>query len=157
MATKLTKRNSKPIKPIKTNKPQVTTRKGQYTSAVGRRRSSVARVRLFSGKSEPIINDKVLTLYFRQKKLQDICLKPFIITDTLNKQTASIKVSGGGISGQAEAIAHGLARAFIVLDPEHFKTSLREAGLVTRDPRMKETRKVGRGGKARFKKQSPKR
>jgi len=83
--------------------------------------------------------------------------KPFELTETVGKYYATIKVGGGGKSGQLGAVIHGLSRAFSLVDPEKFRPILKKQKLLTRDSREKERRKVGMGGKARRKKQSPKR
>ena len=129
----------------------------EYFSAVGRRKTAVARVRIWPGKQELIINGKPLTDYFKGDTIKKMIYSPFAVSDVLNQYTGSIKVSGSGIMGQAEAIMHGIGRALVKADSEKFKKLTRDNGFLTRDPRMKETRKVGRGGRARSKKQSPKR
>lgn len=163
MATKLTKKTRTPVKPNK--KEQAKTSKSspkmvspkKYAYAIGRRRSATARVRLFKGKQEILINGKLATDYWPSKEQQNRFLQPFILTDTLGQYTATVKIKGSGKMGQIGAFTHGIARAFNVIDSDKYRPVLKKNGLLTRDSRMKETRKVGRGGKARFKKQSPKR
>lgn len=158
MAQKLSKKSKIAIKPIKT----VPVKKGvlampkEYFSAVGRRKTAVARVRLWSGKQELTVNGKPISIYFKGDTFKKIYQSPFVITDTLGQFTGSIKIIGSGLMGQAGALVHGLSRALVKIDEAH-KLPLREKGLITRDPRMKETRKAGQGGRARAKKQSPKR
>lgn len=127
-----------------------------FTYAVGRRKEAVARVRLMTGKSQITINGKPISEIFRgpiqQKKYQ----KPFEITKTLGEYTATVKVEGGGVVSQLDAIVYGLARALSKISPD-FRTGLKKEGLLTRDPRVRERRKVGQAGRARAKKQSPKR
>lgn len=163
MATKLTKKTSTPIKPNKEKQlkssntsPKMVTPK-QYTYAVGRRRVATARIRLFKGKQEILVNGRLATDYWPTKEQQSLFLKPFVLTDTLGQYTATAKIKGSGKMGQVGAFTHGVARAFNKLDRDKYRKVLKENGLLTRDSRMKETRKVGQGGKARFKKQSPKR
>ena len=159
MAQKLTKKSKIAVKPIKT----IPVKKGalimpkEYFSAVGRRKTAVARVRIWPGKQELIINGKALSLYFRSDTIKKMINSPFVVADVLGQYAGSIKVAGSGIMGQAEAIMHGIGRALLKADPEKFKKLMRDGGFLTRDPRMKETRKAGQGGRARAKKQSPKR
>lgn len=160
MPAKLTKKNTTKVKPV--TKPKavvaVSSKKNQkYTQAIGRRKSATAKARLFESKQEIIVNDKPISAYWPQPGLAASYLKPFIVTDTLGKYTATVKIVGSGISGQIGAFVHAVSRALLVIDPESHRKPLRDAGLLTRDPRMKETRKVGQAGKARKKKQSPKR
>jgi small subunit ribosomal protein S9 len=135
-----------------------------YIFAVGRRKTAVARVRLFKGKAVPagkqgdiLVNDKPISKYFPSEVAKTEYLKPFVITDTLGKYYATIKVEGSGKNGQLEAVVHGLARALDKENPQLYHSSLKKAGLLTRDSRAKERRKPGQMGKARKKKQSPKR
>ncbi len=159
MAQKLTKKAKVAIKPVKTTpvKKGVLAMPKEYFSAVGRRKTAVARVRLWPGKQEIVVNGKPLSTYFKADTLQKTIRAPFIAVEALNQYTGSIKVEGSGISAQAEAIVLGIARALVKIDSEKYRAILREKGHLTRDPRMKETRKVGQGGRARAKKQSPKR
>lgn len=129
-----------------------------YTFAVGRRKTSIARVRLFSGKGETLVNGKSAKEYFSGVVRGDkVWSQPFELTQTDGKYWATIKVRGGGKKGQLEASVHGLSRALALLDIEKFRKPLKAAGLLTRDARTRERRKVGMGGKSRRKKQSPKR
>lgn len=121
----------------------------KYTFAVGRRKSASARVRLYKGAGENTVNGKKAVGLFLDK--------PFKLTDTLGKFFFSAKVAGGGVEGQMEAIIHGLSRALVKLDSDKFRPILKKAGLLTRDARTRLRRMVGTGGKARRKKQSPKR
>jgi small subunit ribosomal protein S9 len=133
------------------------TKKAKYTYALGRRKEASARVRLFKGKGESLVNGVPIADYFSGLVNESFWRKPFSLTETAEKYFVSIKVKGGGIKGQVEASAHGIARALEKLNPEKFRPILKKAGLLARDPRVKERRKVGTGGKARRKKQSPKR
>lgn len=124
--------------------------------AHGRRKSAVARVRLFKNGDKLIVNNLPITQYFPSEASKTFYLEPFEITGTLGQFGAAVKVSGSGKSGQLGAVVHGLTNALIKFNPE-FKPALRRAGLVTRDPRAKERRKYGLAQKARKRKQSPKR
>lgn len=129
----------------------------KYVYAVGRRKTAVARIRLFKGKGEIIVNEKPISEYFSGEVAKTFYLKPFQVTDTLEKYNATVKVEGSGKNGQLEAVIHGLARALVKENRELYHSALKKAGLLTRDPRAKERRKPGQMGKARKKKQSPKR
>lgn len=132
-------------------------KKINYTYAVGRRRSASARIRLFKGKGESVVNGKPIEKYFPGPINKVAYMLPFKTADAQNKYYATVKVVGGGKNGQLGAVVHGIARAFDKADREKFRPSLKRAGLLTRDARVRERRKVGTGGKARRKKQSPKR
>lgn len=155
MATKLTKKINKPNQPIKKTTVTVSPAKN-FIRGLGRRKTSIARVRIFKGTGEIVVNGQPASKYWDESGLSSKYLLPFKITKTEGKYTASAKIIGGGVSGQVEAFAHGAARALVSLDEKN-RQVLRKEGLLTRDPRMKETRKPGRRGKARFKPQSPKR
>ncbi|EKD56905.1 MAG: hypothetical protein ACD_58C00048G0003 [uncultured bacterium] len=158
MATKLTKKNNKPVKPVKTTKEKGSLNKPSvFTRGLGRRKTSVARVRLFEGKQEITVNDKPISKYWSNENLKSMYLQPLVLTDTLNKYSVSARIIGGGEKSQIGAFVHGIARALDTLDRDKYHTILKHANLLRRDPRMKETRKVGRAGKARLRKQSPKR
>jgi small subunit ribosomal protein S9 len=108
----------------------------------GRRKTSVARVRLVPGEGKILINDRNLVDYFGLKTLELIVKQPLNLTDTLGKYDVVAKVAGGGPSGQAGAVRHGIARALLRVDGE-LRPALKKAGLLTRDPREKERRKYG--------------
>lgn len=127
------------------------------TQAVGRRKEAVARVRLLKGKGQIIVNGKPISEYFKGSIAQKAYQKPFELTDSLNVYTATVKVSGGGISSQLDAVVHGTARALQLIDRDKFRPPLKKAGLLRNDARVKERRKYGLAHKARKKKQSPKR
>ncbi len=129
----------------------------KYTWAIGRRKTATARVRLFEGKGPILINEKPIEEYFPGEVQKSFYTEPFRTTNTLNKYRATIKVEGSGKSGQLGAVVHGLTRALVKANPEHFKSILKTRGFLTRDSRKKQKRMVGMGGKARRKKQSPKR
>ena len=111
-------------------------------NATGRRKSSVARVRLVPGEGNIVINDRELNQYFGLKTLELIVNQPLEVTETTGKYAVLVNVNGGGISGQAGAIRHGIARALLKVDAE-FRPVLKKAGFLTRDPREKERRKYG--------------
>jgi small subunit ribosomal protein S9 len=136
---------------------KVITNKPTYFGAVGRRKSAVARVRVIEGHSQITVNGKPISEYFRGPVFQKAYEKPFAVTQNLGKYTATVKVEGGGAVSQLGAVVHGLARAILLLDREKFRSPLKSAGLLTRDPRVRERRKMGQAGRARARKQSPKR
>ena len=111
-------------------------------NATGRRKSSVARVRLVPGEGNIVINDRELNKYFGLKTLELIVNQPLEVTETKGKYDLLVNVNGGRISGQAGAIRHGIARALLKVDAE-FRPALKKAGFLTRDPREKERRKYG--------------
>ncbi|KKT67149.1 MAG: 30S ribosomal protein S9 [Candidatus Woesebacteria bacterium GW2011_GWA2_44_33] len=125
--------------------------------AVGRRKSASARVRLFKGKGENLVNDLAAEKYFPGPVNKILLDRPFILTETLGRYYFTVKVIGSGKNGQLKALIHGVARALSLADREKFRSPLKKAGLLTRDPRERERRMVGTGGKARRAKQSPKR
>ncbi len=108
----------------------------------GRRKTSVARVRLLPGNGKITVNGRDLDDYFDYDTLKVIVKQPLELTDTLNKFDVVAKVEGGGFTGQAGAIRHGITRALLKADGE-LRPVLKKAGLLTRDPRMKERRKYG--------------
>ena len=132
-------------------------KKINYTYAVGRRRKASARVRLFKGRGDSTVNGKIISEYFPGAIMKDVWSKPFKTVDASNKYYVTVKDVGGGKNGQLDAVVHGVARALEKVNKEDFRKPLKKAGLLTRDPRVRERRKVGTGGKARRKKQSPKR
>ena len=109
----------------------------------GRRKTSIARVRLINGNGEVIVNGRTLDQHFGNAVNLAEILMPFRVTGTEGRYNAMVKVEGGGYQGQAGAIQHGLARALLQSDPDGARLSLRQAGLLTRDPRMKERKKYG--------------
>ena len=125
-----------------------------YTSAkpyfygTGRRKKSVARVRVYPGNGNITINGKDVDEYFGLETLKLIINQPFGATGTVGKFDIVANVNGGGISGQAGAIRHGLARALVAAD-ENYRPALKAAGFLTRDPRMKERKKYGLKGARR--------
>ena len=125
-----------------------------YTSAkpyfygTGRRKKSVARVRLYPGTGAITINGRDIADYFGLETMKLIVNQPFGVTDTVGKFDIVANVKGGGFSGQAGAIRHGVARALLGAD-ETYKPLLKKAGFLTRDPRMKERKKYGLKGARR--------
>ena len=113
-----------------------------YIYGTGRRKTAVARVRLLPGDGSLVVNGKDATDYFGRGPALHQLRAPFRVTETDGRYSASILVAGGGLSGQAGAIRHGIARALVSALPE-MRRALREAGLLTRDPRAKERKKYG--------------
>ncbi|MBQ9097229.1 MAG: 30S ribosomal protein S9 [Clostridia bacterium] len=109
----------------------------------GRRKKSVARVRLVPGKGNITINDRTLDDYFGLETLKVIVKQPLVATETEGKFDVICKVAGGGFTGQAGAVRHGIARALLNVDEESYRGTLKAAGYLTRDPRMKERKKYG--------------
>lgn len=132
-------------------------KKIDYFVGVGRRKTSVARVRLYRGKGVNTVNAKPANEYFEGQVLQKLLERPMGATETSDKYYFTVKVSGGGINGQLEATVLGLSRALLKLSSEKNRMPLKRLGLLTRDSRIRQRRMVGMGGKARRKKQSPKR
>jgi small subunit ribosomal protein S9 len=114
----------------------------RYYEAVGRRKRAVARVRLYPGDGQIIINDKTLADFFGRPQDWQSVTAPLSLTDNENRFNVSVLVKGGGITGQSNAIRHGVARALLLTDPE-LRMTLRRAGFLTRDPREKERKKPG--------------
>jgi len=110
--------------------------------ATGRRKESVARVRLVPGSGQITINGRDLDNYFGLETLKLIIRQPLVVTETLGRYDVIARVQGGGFSGQAGAIRHGIARALVELDPS-YRTVLKKHGFLTRDSRMKERKKYG--------------
>jgi len=128
---------------------------GNYNYGTGRRKSSVARVFMKAGSGKIVVNDKPVDEYFSRETGRMIVRQPLVLTDNLNRFDIMVNVSGGGESGQAGAVRHGITRALIELDVG-MKPTLKAAGLVTRDAREVERKKVG-FHKARRRKQFSKR
>jgi small subunit ribosomal protein S9 len=113
-----------------------------FYQGTGRRKTSVARVRLIVGEGEVVVNGRSLEEHFGNAVNLGDMMMPFRVTGTEGRYNAMIKVEGGGTQGQAGAIRHGIARALLESDPES-RVPLRQAGFLTRDPRMKERKKYG--------------
>ena len=119
-----------------------------YFYGTGRRKSSVARVRVYNGTGKVTINDRDIDDYFGLETLKLIVRQPLNLTGTLDKFDIVCRVAGGGVTGQAGAIRHGISRALLQYDAE-LRAELKKAGLLTRDPRMKERKKYGLKGARR--------
>ena len=119
-----------------------------YYYGTGRRKSSVARVRVYPGTGKITINDRDINDYFGLETLKLIVRQPLALTGTTEKFDIVVRVAGGGVTGQAGAIRHGLSRALLQHD-ENLRPLLKKAGFLTRDPRMKERKKYGLKGARR--------
>jgi len=150
--------------------PKEAIEKAVYYEAVGRRRTSTCRVRLYVVKDESmtiagkevekgavVVNGLPAETYFPGEVKKKMFIEPFRTTNTLNRFAISAKVTGGGLEGQLTAFIHAASRALIKVDLEKFRPILKKRGFLKRDPRAKERRKAGKAGKARAGKQSPKR
>ena len=145
--------------------------KRDYTFAVGRRKSSVARVRLYQSvkadlswgetpvkKGEVVVNQKPIAEYFSGEVSRRLYTEPLRVTNAHQQNYAfTIKVAGGGPAGQLQAVIAGISKTLSALDPDKNRSTLKKKGFLTRDSRVRERRVVGMGGKSRRKKQSPKR
>ena len=153
-------------KVVKTKKTQ----KRDYIYAVGRQKEAVARVRLYTTlkegikwgenelkKEQILVNQLPVEHYFSGPAFKKQYMLPFELTSTLSKFAVTVQVSGGGKKGQLGAMVQGVARALEKYDTKKYRSLVKTAGLLTRDARVRERRKVGTGGKARRMKQSPKR
>ena len=116
--------------------------KAPYFYGTGRRKSSVARVRVYQGTGKVTINDRDIDDYFGLETLKLIVRQPLAVAEVEGKFDIVVRVNGGGVSGQAGAIRHGLSRALLQYD-ENLRPALKKAGFLTRDPRMKERKKYG--------------
>jgi small subunit ribosomal protein S9 len=115
---------------------------GKYYFATGRRKETIARVRLYEGSGNILINGRPYLELFSRNVHQIKVRRPFDVSDMTGKFDVYAKINGGGVSSWADALAHGTARALLEYDPS-FRANLRKAGLLTRDPRVKERKKVG--------------
>jgi small subunit ribosomal protein S9 len=154
-----------------TKKPEVVLSKPAFYYAVGRRKVATAQVKLFVTTNEPqltlndktyekgtiLVNDRKIEEYFPGEVHKKKYLEPLRTTNTISRFVIIIKVTGGGLEGQLVAVIHALARALTKVDEFKFRPILKKRGFLTRDPRAKQRRKAGFSGKARKKKQSPKR
>lgn len=143
--------------------------KPTYYEAVGRRKVATARVRLYVvkesltmdgvtvNKGDLLVNGKEAEKYFPGEVAKKLFMEPFRTTNTMNRFAVTVKVVGGGTSGQLEAMILGISRALEKVDKEKFRPILKKRGFMKRDPRAKQRRKAGFAGKARARKQSPKR
>ena len=117
--------------------------KEPFFYGTGRRKNSVARVRLYKGKGKIIVNGREIDDYFGLETLKVIVRQPLVLTENEGKFDIICNVNGGGVAGQAGAIRQGISRALLEFDSEKYKLSLKKAGFLTRDPRMKERKKYG--------------
>ncbi len=144
--------------------------KRDYTYAIGRAKEAVARVRLYSHvkegaawgnepvkKDQMLVNGMPIEKYFGGPVAKAMYMNPFVLTKTEGKYAVTVKVQGGGRNGQLDAFIQGVSRALSAIDQTKFRPSLKKAGLLTRDARIRQRRMVGTGGKSRRAKQSPKR
>ncbi len=120
-----------------------------YFYGTGRRKKSVARVRLYAGTGKVTVNDRDINDYFGLETLKLIVRQPLVLTGNEEKFDVECRVAGGGVAGQAGAIRHGIARALLQYDSENLRLTLKKAGFLTRDPRMKERKKYGLKGARR--------
>lgn len=145
-------------------------KKDVFYQAVGRRKRSTARVRLYLATIDKVkigdkeyergaivVNGRPVNEYFAGEVFQKMYTEPFRTTNTLDRFVTSIKVEGGGLAGQLGAVIHGLARALTTIDEEKHRPTLKKHGFLTRDPRKKQRHKAGFAQKSRARKQSPKR
>lgn len=122
----------------------------EFHYGTGRRKNAVARTRIYAGSGRIFVNDRPVEEYFPRLSLQMIIRQPLVLTNKSNNFDIKINVRGGGVSGQAEAVRHGIARALEKFDPD-LRPALKRAGYLTRDARKKERKKYGqRGARARF-------
>ena len=131
--------------------------KKPLVKGLGSRKRATARVWLYKGKGDTLANGRKIEAYFPRKVDQVRLKEPFVLTKTEGKFYATIKVAGGGLAGQLGAVIHGLSRALAEVQKKKYRPILKKAGLLTRNYREKERRIPGRAGKARAKRQSPKR
>jgi len=122
--------------------PVIEQPEGHYYYGTGRRKSAVARVRLYPGSGTIVVNGKPFEEVFSRMLYHTVIRRPLLVTETADKFNIQVKIAGGGISGWADAIAHGIARALVAAS-EQYKLTLRKAGLLTRDARVKERKKYG--------------
>lgn len=144
--------------------------KVSYYEAVGRRKEASARARLYvvtgekvnvagkeSGKGDILVNGRTVESYFPGEVYKKMYLEPFRTTNTVGRFVTTILATGGGLNGQLGAVIHAISRALLKVDLEKFRPILKKRGFLKRDPRAKQRRKAGFAGKARARKQSPKR
>src|SRR3989344_9150224 len=158
------------VKKTENKEKEIQKKNDRFIYAVGKRKEAVARIRLYPNggselkKSLPavrqgdiIVNNKKIEEYFSSQIQKSKYLEPLQITNTVGKYVFTTKVSGGGVNSQLDALILGISRALSKFDSEKYRSILRKKGFLTRDARVRERRKVGMGGKARRKRQSPKR
>lgn len=142
MAEEIKELKTKTTKTTKTTKAKTVKAKAQEFLGTGRRKCSVARVRITTGAGKITINDKDIEEYFDLDTLKFIVKQPLVLTETINNVDVVVNIYGGGKAGQAGAIRHGITRALIEFRPE-LRADLKKAGFVTRDARKKERKKYG--------------
>ena len=143
--------------PTKNNQTKSKSQHSLTVTAVGRRKRAVARVRLTFKKGDWLVNHKPIDTYFPSQLYSSLYAAPLKVAKVSNRVSFEAKIEGGGLMAQIGALNHALARALVKYNEESYKKLMRQHGFLTRDPREKERRKPGRGGKARRKRQSPKR
>ncbi len=122
----------------------------EFKYGTGRRKNATARTRLYAGSGQILINGRAFDNYFPRKSLQMIIRQPLVLTKTLEKIDVKVNVQGGGVTGQAEAVRHGISRALLAVDAS-LRGALKKAGFLTRDARKKERKKYGlRAARARY-------
>ncbi len=126
----------------KTTAEQVTTPKGEYVFTTGKRKTSVASIRMYKGDGQITVNGKVLKEYFKSKYDLDTILSPLVLTDMRTKVDCTLKVVGGGQKSQADAVRHAISRGLLKKDPT-LRPTLKKSGFLTRDSRIKERKKPG--------------
>ena len=118
--------------------------------ATGRRKTAIARTWIKPGSGEIVINNRSIEEYFPIETIRTDLIQPFKITNTFGSYDVKATVAGGGIAGQADAVRHGITRALVIVNPD-FRLTLKRAGFIKRDPRVKERKKYGqKGARARF-------
>lgn len=121
-----------------------------FKYGTGRRKNATARTRLYAGSGQIVINGRAIDNYFPRKSLQMIIRQPLVLTKQLDKIDVKVNVQGGGVTGQAEAVRHGISRALLEVDAS-LRGALKKAGFLTRDARKKERKKYGlRAARARY-------
>lgn len=120
----------------------------QVFIATGKRKTSIARVRIKAGSGKIVVNGEDATAYFKRESAMPYVEQPLVLTDNLGKIDIFANITGGGLSGQAGALRHGISRALLVMNPD-LRPTLKRAGLITRDPRRKERKKYGLAGARR--------
>ncbi len=137
------KKPKKSVSKKKVEKKEIKAGSGKYFEAVGRRKTAVARVRIFTrGEKVILVNNKPFDVYFPMRKLQEVVKSPLVKMDCLGKFRITVILKGGGFNGQAEALRHGITRALVKYKSD-FRQDLKKAGYLTRDPRMRERKKFG--------------
>ena len=123
----------------------------EFKYGTGRRKNATARTRLYAGTGQIVINGRPFENYFPRKSLQMIIRQPLVITKMQDRFDIRVNVCGGGVSGQAEAVRHGISRALLEVDGGALRGALKKAGFLTRDARKKERKKYGlRAARARY-------